>query len=304
MAQLDTTPPTAFFVRGPSPLTRLSVFGMLSIALMILDAQLHYLTEIRQGFAAMIRPLEVVASAPLDAADFVGDYLVSQVRLVEDNRRLQLRHLQQQADLQRFRLLERENAHLRRLLDASQASALVTRVGEIVYSGRDVFSRKVVVNVGERNGIKAGLAVIDESGVVGQVTRAYPFTSEVTLVTNKDLAVPIQVERTGLRAIAFGLGRDNLIGLPYLPPNVDIQQGDKLVTSGIDGVYPPGLAVARVTQVERQADSPFARITCVPLAGIDIHRQVLVVMAFPALAERTDAVAAPPKENGNAAGKP
>lgn len=277
MAQLDTAQQTAFFVRGPSPATRLVVFGLLAVGLMVLDARFHYLTEIRQGVSALLRPLEVAARAPLAAFHYVRDYLVLQVDLVEENRRLRTRHLEQQAELQRFHLLQQENARLRRLLGAAQASTYTTKLGEVVQAGRDVFSRRVVINLGARHGVEAGQAVIDEDGVVGQLTRVYPFSSEVTLVTDKELALPVQVERTGLRAIAFGLGRDNLISLPYLPTSVDIQPGDLLVTSGIDGIYPAGLAVARVVGVERSPDSPFARISGAPVAGTQRYRQVLVV---------------------------
>jgi len=123
----------------------------------------------------------------------------------------------------------------------------------------------------------AGQAVIDGAGVIGQVTRVYPFSSEVTLITDKDLAIPIQIERNSLRAIAFGHGRDTSIDLPYLPANVDIRKGDKLVTSGIDGIYPTGLAVAEVVSVSSNANSPFAHIVCKPVAGIENHRQVLLL---------------------------
>lgn len=304
MAQLDTAQQTAFFVRGPSPATRLVVFGTLAIVLMGLDSRLHYLTEIRQGFAALLRPLEVVARAPLTAANYVGDYLVLQVNLVEDNRRLRLRHLHQQADLQRFRVLQQENAHLRKLLGAAQASSHATKLGEIVLDGRDVFARKVILNLGAQHGVEPGQAVIDEDGVVGQITRVYPFSSEVTLVTDKELALPIQIERTGLRAIAFGSGRDNLIGLPYLPSNADIQRGDRLVASGIDGVYPAGLAVAQVISVERSADSPFARITCAPVAGINRHRQVLVVKTLVSAPVGADIENPQPEKPSDASAKP
>jgi rod shape-determining protein MreC len=135
----------------------------------------------------------------------------------------------------------------------------------------------VIVDLGSQEGIVEGQAVIDGAGVIGQVTRVYPFSSEVTLITDKELAIPVQIERNGLRAIAFGHGRDTTIDLPYLPANVDIRKGDKLVTSGIDGVYPTGLAVAEITKVERNPNSPFADIVGVPVAGIKNHRQLLML---------------------------
>jgi rod shape-determining protein MreC len=278
-SSMDHHHPPAFFVRGPSPLARLTFFAALSIVLMAVDARLHYLTEIRQGVSVVLHPLEVAVRAPVNAFLYVSDYITTQTSLVHENRQLRQRALQNSMELQRFQTLQSENAHLRNLLSALPAMPQPARLGEIVHSGRDPFSQKVVVNLGARHGITSGQAVIDELGVIGQVTQVYPFSSEVTLVTDKDLAIPVQVERSGLRAIAFGNSRSAAIDLPYLPVNVDIQEGDKLVTSGIDGVYPAGLAVATVTHIDRQSFAPFARITCLPTAGIQTHRQVLLVPA-------------------------
>lgn len=274
---MDHQHPPAFFVRGPSPLARLTFFAAVSIALMAVDARLHYLTEIRQGLAVVLHPLEVAVRAPVTAFQYVSDYISTQTNLVKENRQLHQQALQQSADLQRFRTLLAENTHLRNLLGTLPAMRQPAKLGEIVHSARDPFTRKVIVNLGARQGIASGQAVIDEFGVIGQVTQVYPFSSEVTLVTDKDLAIPVQVERSGMRAIAFGNSRANAIDLPYLPVNVDIRVGDKLVTSGIDGVYPPGLAVAKVTALDRKSFAPFARITCAPTAGIQSHRQVLLI---------------------------
>lgn len=276
---MDHQHPPAFFVRGPSPLARLTFFAAVSIALMAVDARLHYLTEIRQGVSVVLHPFEVAVRAPVNAFLYVNDYIATQTNLVHENRQLRQRALLDSADLQRFRTLQAENAHLRNMLSALPAMPQPARLGEIVHSGRDPFSQKVIVNLGARHGITSGQAVIDELGVVGQVTQVYPFSSEVTLVIDKDLAIPVQIERSGLRAIAFGNSRNSAIDLPYLPVNVDIQVGDRLVTSGIDGVYPAGLAVGKVVQIDRKTYAPFARIACVPIAGIKTHRQVLLIPA-------------------------
>ena len=277
MSTLQNHQPPAFFIRGPSPFTRLTFFAAISIALMAVDARLHYLTEVRQGFAALLHPLEVLAHSPVAAYEETRDFITRQSILTEENHELHQRSLQQNADLQRFRTLQAENEHLRNLLGAAHASPQPAKLAEIIHTGRDPFTHKVIVNLGSQQGIMAGQAAMDEYGVIGQVTQAYPFSSEITLVTDKDLAIPIQIERNGLRAIAFGHGRDSTIDLPYLPMNVDIREGDKLVTSGIDGIYPSGLAVAKVTRIERNQDSPFAHIICTPTAGIENHRQVLLL---------------------------
>ncbi|MCB5185976.1 rod shape-determining protein MreC [Methylobacillus gramineus] len=268
---------SGFFIRGPSATARLFFFAVLSLVLIATDARLHYLVEVRQGFIALLHPLQVIANAPLSLAENTGEYLHTQSTVVKENIQLKTQSLEHAAELQRFRALETENERLRNLLGAAQSSNQPARLAEILHMGRDPFSHKVVVNLGTRQGIIAGQAAIDETGVVGQVTRVYPFSSEVTLVTDKDLAVPVQVERNGLRAIAFGQGRDSTMMLPSLPANVDIRKGDKLITSGIDGVYPPGLAVAEVVLMDTTPDSPFAHIVCKPLAGIEKHRQLLLV---------------------------
>lgn len=268
---------TGFFVRGPSPTARLFFFSVLSLVLIATDARLNYLVEVRQGFIALLHPLQIIANAPLNLTRDIGEYLHKQTTLTEENHALRQQALEHAAELQRFKALSTENERLRSLLGAAQLSSQPARLAEILHMGRDPFSHKVIVNLGSRQNITPGQAAIDENGVVGQVTRVYPFSSEVTLITDKELSIPVQVERNGLRAIAFGQGRSTTVELPSLPANVDIRVGDKLVTSGIDGIYPHGLAVAEVIQVDTDADSPFAHIIGKPLAGIERHRQLLLV---------------------------
>lgn len=280
-----------FFVRGPSAFARLFFFAVLSLTLMATDSRLHYLTEVRQGFVALLQPLEVIASTPVKLYVSTREYLASHHTLFIDNRRLESQALQQGVELQKLHALEVENDHLRDLLGAEHALKPKARLAEILHMGRDPFTHKIVVNLGSRQNIMAGQAVVDAKGVIGQVTRVYPFTSEITLITDKELSIPVQVERNGLRAIAFGQGQNNRIDLPYLPPNVDIRQGDVLMTSGIDGVYPAGLAIATVTRIEHDPDSPFARIVCTPVAGIENHKQVLILSLPPANAADADSAA-------------
>ena len=158
-------------------------------------------------------------------------------------------------------------------------------MAEILYDARDPSTRRIIVNRGSRDDITPGLPVIDHAGVVGQVTRVFPFTSEVTLLTDKDQAIPVQVLRSGLRSIVYGRGNSGLLDLRFVAQDADIQVGDVLVTSGLDGMYPAGLAVARVTQVEKATGS-FGRVVGQPLAGIDRNRQVLVIMSNHALPPR------------------
>lgn len=286
---------TNFFVRGPSSLARLTFFAALSLVLMVVDARLHYLAEVRLGFATLLHPLEVLATSPLRLYRSIEEHFSSLDALNQETHTLREQAMRMSIDLQRLPSLQAENDHLRQLLEAHQALQQPTRLAEILHTSRDPFVQRLIVNIGSQQGILAGQAVVDGMGVIGQVTRAYPFSSEVTLITDRELAVPVQVQRNGLRAIAFGHGRDNTLDLPYLPVNVDIREGDKLVTSGIDGTYPVGLAVATVTRIERNVDSPFAHIICTPTAGTDRHRQVLILATIPSAAIPLEETHATPK---------
>jgi rod shape-determining protein MreC len=277
MVQLNTQQQPSFFIRGPSPLARLTFFAAVSLVLMGVDARLHYLVEVRQGFVALMHPLEVIATSPIHLYRQIGEHFTVQDALLREAKQLREQNMRLSTDLQRLPAMQVENEHLRQLLEARQSLDQPARMAEIVHAGRDPFVQKVVINLGSQQNVSAGQAVVDGLGVIGQVTRAYPFSSEVTLITDRELAVPVQVERNGLRAIVFGHGRDNMMDVPYLPVNVDIKEGDRLVTSGIDGTYPMGLAVAMVARIERNVDSPFAHIVCTPVAGTDRHRQVLVL---------------------------
>jgi rod shape-determining protein MreC len=244
---------------------------------MATDSRLHYLISLRQNLQTILHPIQLLANAPSQLYRNTLEYFSTHDRLLNENRELRLHTLKQDIALQKLNSLAVENDHLRQLLQTNKAIVENSIVAEIMHVGRDLFTKKIIVDRGATHNIVAGEAVVDATGVIGQITRIYPLSSEVTLITDKSLAIPIQVERNGLRAIAFGHGRDNTLDLPYLPTNVDIKRGDKLVTSGIDGVYPAGLAVATVSQIEITPDSPFARIVCMPTGGVENHRQVLLV---------------------------
>lgn len=294
---MDTLPPP-FFNRGPAPLVRLAFFGVLAIMLMVLDARFRYAEPLRQALVLVVYPLQQVALAPVRSAEAMFDYFSSKAQLQKENEGLRARALQSAKDLMTLEALAAENAQLRRLIDARQRLPRSSTLAEIQYAGRDVFSRKVIVDKGESDGVLPGLAVIDDIGVVGQVTRVHSLLSEVTLVTDKDHAIPVQVARNGLRAVAFGTGDGATLDLRFMAANADVQNGDMLVTSGIDGTYPPGLPVARVARIERDAAYAFAKITCVPAAGTDRHRQVLVLSPDPNQPPPPAATAEPPSKAG------
>ena len=270
--------PPPFFKRGPAPLVRLAFFASLSLALLVLDARFRYTEGLRAVLALAAYPLQLVAAtAPLELAEGVARYFASQSQLREENERLRAKALAASQEAQRFEAAEAEAEHLRRLIGAAVRLEASSTPAGILYTGRDPYSLKVILDKGAQHGVRAGSPVVDEAGVVGQVTRAHPMISEVTLLTDKDLAIPVQVLRNGLRAVAFGGGTSGTLELKFLAANAEIQNGDRLVTSGIDGTYPPGLPVATVVRVERDAARTFARIICQPAAGVDRGRYVLVL---------------------------
>jgi rod shape-determining protein MreC len=289
--------PPPLFKQGAPARVKVTVFALVSIALLVVDARLHALDAVRQVAATVLYPLQMAALVPRDAVSNMGDYFSSVSALQKEVRDLKTQQVAQAQAMQQAQLQMAENAHLRRLMDAREHLPVRSLMSEILYDARDPSTRRVVLDRGARAGIKLGLPVIDNAGVVGQVTRVFPFTAEVTLLTDKEQAIPVQVLRSGLRSVAYGRGHSGLLDLRFVAPNADIQVGDVLVTSGLDGIYPAGLAVAKVIQVENVAQGAFGRVVCQPLAGIDRHRQLLVVMSDQPAEPRPPQDV--PKSNGN-----
>lgn len=269
--------PPPFFKTGPTPLARLLIFSALSLAFLVADVRFDYLVTLRQIAAVIVYPIQRIATAPASIAQRMGEFFVTHGSLREDNARLNRENFENGALLQQLEALRAENAQLRELLAARSRPDVELVTAEVLYAARDPFTRKVIIDHGSQDDVRPGQAVIDNRGVVGQVTRVYPWVAEVTLVTDKGQFVPVQNLRNGLRAILAGTGNDGALELRFIPLNADFQNGDRLVTSGIDGVYPPGLPVAQVTHVERSAAQLFARITCVPLGGVASYAHVLIV---------------------------
>lgn len=275
---MEHTPPP-FFVRGPAPLVRFAFFASLSLTLLVLDARFGYAESIRTVLALAAYPIQQAARLPVLLAEGVAGYFGAQSRLREENETLRARLLEASLDAQRYESAAAEVASLRRLIGAAELLDRKSIPAEILYAGRDPYARKVVVDRGTQHGVRQGSPVVDQRGIVGQLTRAHAFVSEVTLLTDKGQAVPVQVLRNGLRAIAFGDGASGLLELRYMAATVDVESGDLLVTSGLDGTYPPGLPVASVVRVERDASSTFARVLAQPTAGVERGRYALVLSA-------------------------
>lgn len=291
---MDSTSSFRFFNRGPSPVARLTFFALLSLLLLFIDARYQYLESTRRVISIIVQPLQRLTTMPGVVWQQVNGYFATQSDLISDNEQLHQQHHLDASQLLQLQILQSENAQLRKLLEVQQRSDYPMQLAEIVYVERDLFKRKVFVNKGSNSNVLNGQVVMDDIGIVGQVTRVFPWLSEITLITDKDHAVPIQVLRTGLRAVVFGSGDISNLSLRYMPISADVQPGDVLVTSGLDGTYPPGLPVAKVVKIERDAAYPFARISCTPIAGVDQQRLLLIVSGLPKLPP-------PPPENEAAA---
>jgi rod shape-determining protein MreC len=245
----------------------------------VIDARFRYAEGLRGWLALAAYPLQRVATAPIDLAQAIGEYVSTQTRLVNENEALRAQALANAENAQRYAAAQAELAELRRVMGAGDRVPVQSIVAEVIYAGRDPYAHKIFIDRGGVHGVQPGSPVADDTGVVGQVTRVHPLLSEVTLLTNPDQAIPVQVMRNGLRAIAFGGGASGMLELRYIGANAEIQNGDQLVTSGIDGTYPAGLAVATVVAIERDIEHSFARVLCRPAAGVDRGRYVLVLGA-------------------------
>jgi rod shape-determining protein MreC len=293
--------PPPLFKQGAPARVKVVFFSLIAIILLVVDSHMQSLALIRQVVGTALYPVQMAALLPRDALYSVSDYFTSVASLERENKALLREQAVNSQTLQRAQQLFSENAQLRRLLGTSEQLPVKSVMSEILYDARDVFTRKIVLDRGSRHDVVLGQPVIDDTGVVGQITRVFLLTSEATLLTDKDEAIPVQVLRNGLRSVAYGRGQSGLLDLRFMPANADIRKGDKLVTSGIDGLYPGGLSVATVVAVENKSGDMFATIVCQPSAGIDRHKQLLILLAQPMTAPRP-----PPDEPGtkkNANGK-
>ncbi len=273
---LDRSPPP-FFRQGPSALTKLALCSALALVLMVADSRFQLMQPARAALALVLQPLQRLLLTPVDAWETAGDYLRGTERAMaaED---LAKRQLAQQAErLSRAGALQAENERLRKLLGLQPSLTVPAVAAEILFEAPDPYSRRVVIDRGATQGIAAGSPVINEAGVLGQVTRVYPLSAEVTLLTDKDATIPLLNERTQMRNAAAGRADGSGMELRFLAANADVKVGDLMTTSGLDGIYPPGLPVAKVTTVDRRGDSSFAQVQLAPIAQPDSARHVLVL---------------------------
>ncbi len=278
LGTLDRSPPP-FFRQGPSALSKLIVFSALAIFLMVADTRFKITQPLRVVVATALRPVQWLAMKPVSWAQGGGKYFESlqASQTYEELARKKLGQLSQRAN--QVEQLTLENSRLRQLLALRDRLNAPAQAAQVLYDAADPYTRKVIIDKGLTDGVATGSPVLDESGVLGQVTRVYPSVSEVTLITDRDQAIPVLNTRTGARGIAFGdaAAHGGALELRFMAANADVQAGDILTTSGVDAVYPPGLPVARVDRVERRVDTAFARIYCTPVAMASgtVHVMVL-----------------------------
>jgi rod shape-determining protein MreC len=278
LGTLDRSAPP-LFNQGASALSKLIFFSALALFLMVADARFHIVQPVRAAIGAVLYPVQWLALKPVQLALGGGRYF-EDLQVAQHNEAEARKALALQAERAvRSEALAFENARLRSLLELRATTVTPGRAAEVLYDAADPYTRKIVIDQGLTHGIVAGSPVMDERGVLGQVTQVQPFTSEITLVIDRDLSIPVQNVRTGARSVAFGdaTAHGGGLELRFMQANSDVQEGDLLSTSGVDGVYPPGLPVARIDRIERRADSAFARIHCVPLAHVSAARYVLVL---------------------------
>jgi rod shape-determining protein MreC len=298
LGTLDRTPPP-FFRQGPSALTKLAFFSALALFLMAADTRFAAVRTLRAALATALAPVERTLLVPVELWRGGAGYAVGLQRALaaEDAARAELARQSERAT--RAEALAQENARLRGLLELRARLTVRSQAAETLYEASDAYSRKVIIDRGSTHGVVAGSPVINEVGVLGQVTRVYPLAAEVTLLTDKDAAIPLLNTRTQQRSIAYGLPGGAGMELRFVAANADVQVGDVLTTSGVDAVYPPGVPAAKVASVDRRADAGFARILLSLVAAPDGVRHVLVLeplgLQLPPKPEPAPAAPAPKK---------
>lgn len=277
LENLDRSPPP-FFRVGFAPLTKLIFFSALSLLLMFGDKQLQFTKPIRAGLSTLVLPVQWLVLQPGQALDSVSKHFQSLEQAQENLKASELKILQLSVRSQQVEQLQIENQTLRQLMGLSSNTSAPSQAAEILFDVPDPYNQRLVLNKGQVDGVALGSPVIDAGGVIGQITRLLPLTSEVTLLTDHQQSIPVLNSRTGARNITNGDMLDGvpMIELKFVPASADVKEGDLLTTSGIDGVYPAGLQVARISHIERRVDISFARIHAKPLAELQ-GRHVLIL---------------------------
>lgn len=278
-------PGQLMFARRLGPTARLLIWLLIGVACVVIDARYRALDGLRSGFSLLLQPVRQVMRAPSDVATELGGFFTRHRLLQKERDALLAERAGLLVKVNTSRDLARENTELRMLLQLQARPGQRVVHAAQLYQGHDWFAQRITLDQGAGAGLRSGLPVVDAAGLVGQINRVYPASSEVTLVSSPEQLTPVYVERTGQRGLAAGSGRGQM-ELRYMPAQTDIRAGDRLLTSGIDRIYPAGIPVARVSRVSRSQSSPYLRVECLPLAGVDRARAVLVLIAEPQVRAR------------------
>ena len=280
LGTLDRSPPP-FFKQGPSALSKLMFFSALSLFLMIADVRFGITQPLRAALSTVLYPVQWLALQPVRAVRSSSAYLMGLDQANSSSEQAAKKLALQSMRAGQVEQLLLENNRLRKVLGLREQLSASVIAAEVLYDAADPYTRKVIIDKGLLQSVEVGSPVLDESGVLGQITRVHPLVSEVTLLIDRELAIPVLNVRTGARSVAFGdpsnAASGNGLELRFMGSNSDVQVGDLLTTSGVDGVYPPGLPVAKISKIERRAESAFAKIYCTPQALVAGARHVMVV---------------------------
>ncbi|MBT8541742.1 rod shape-determining protein MreC [Polynucleobacter paneuropaeus] len=269
------------FRQGIPALVKLIVCLSISIALMLIDYRFKTLDPIRNNVNWVLRPLEYLMLTPRNVYQASTEYFTTRSTLEQENQIFKARQAELALLANQSEFLLIENQNLRQLMDLQKQVGFKTLPVEILFNPPNPISQRVVISRGNDDGLKLGNPIANDAGILGQVVRLYDHSAEVSLLEDRDFAVPVQVARNGLRAAVFGAGRGNPLELRYLPVASDLEVGDILITSGIDGVYPPGYAVAVISRIERNVDKNSSNVFCVPIAAVNRYRQALAFLYDP-----------------------
>jgi rod shape-determining protein MreC len=277
LGTLDRSPP-AFFKQGPSAVSKLLFFSALSVLLMVADVRFGVTQPLRATLSVALYPVQWLAMRPQVFMEYTGEYMQDRDVAQASERDARQQLLVQARRSGQVEQLALENKQLRELLNLSKRLETKGQTAEVLYDAADPFTRKLIIDKGMVNGIKPSSPVMDEHGILGQVTHVLPLLSEVTLVTDREHSIPVLNTRTGARGVAYGeSGGAPLLELRFMATNADIEVGDMLSTSGVDGIYPAGVLVGKVSKVERRAETAFARILCEPVGRVQGARHVMVL---------------------------
>lgn len=291
MAPLRTSTNRWSFAPLPGVGFKALLLVILSLVLMTIDRQAGHLDRVRQGLGVVVYPVRAAVDLPYSAWQWLSTSLASRSALLAENAALRRELLELSVPQQQLAALQAENHRLRELLESSRRVEQSVQVASLLRADLDPFRHRVTLNRGTAGGVHEGMAILDAEGVVGQVTVVNPVSSEAVLISDPGHAIPVEINRNGVRTVALGTGDLGRLELPFLPNSADVEDGDLLVTSGLGGRFPRGYPVAVITRVQRDPGQAFASISASPLAKLDRLREVLLVYAEQ---EETDAEAAAP----------